>query len=193
RGPTGGGSQLVHLGRRHDRIYRTLDIVSKSQLARPRPRSVDLRDLRGRLALLRDVIGEGLAVRLPRGSDAAVGRARGLFDIEEGGGVEPRGHRPHVGKLATGAPVAAVQPDVRRPRRIADGERKVVVAGVRAGTDPRRLRDRLRDAGRRIPDLDRARAGHSIVETAPAAAPRGHSSLREAEGEAAVDGPPDLE
>src|SRR6266851_7722463 len=65
-----------------------------SCLARAWPRAVHLADLRARLRLRRDVIGERLAVRLPRRTEAAVGRAHRLLDIEEGRGVEPGGRRP---------------------------------------------------------------------------------------------------
>src|SRR6266851_6370410 len=165
-----------------------------SGLARARPRAVYLADLRARLRLRRDVVCERLGVRLPRRTEAAVGRAHRLLDIEEGRGVEPGRRRPDVGQLPAGAPAVTVQPDTRAACRIPDRERKVVVAGVSARTDPRELlTERLGDARAGVPDLNQARARHPVVEPAPGAAPGRHRAPGQAEGQAAVDRPPHLE
>src|SRR5260370_2829926 len=128
--------------------------VRLSCLARARPRAEHLADLRARLRLRRDVVGERLAVRLPRRTEAAVGRAHRLLDIEEGRGVEPRGRRADVGQLPAGAPAVTVQPDTRAACRIPDRERSVVVAAVSARPAPSDLLpERLGDTPPAAPPL----------------------------------------
>src|SRR5689334_17322656 len=124
-----------------------------SCLTRPRPRAVDLADLRCRLTALSHLEGKRLAVRLPRRSDAAVRGARRFFNVEKLVGVQPDGRRAGIRQLTAGAPAVAVHPDVRRARGVTDGERDVVVARVGPRPNPRDLGDGLRYAGLRVPGL----------------------------------------
>src|SRR5438132_351131 len=103
-----------------------------SCLPRPRPGAIDLADLRARLSLRRVVERERLAIRLPCRADAAVWRARHLFDVKESHGVDPGRRGPHVGKLAAGAAEGLDQREVGAVWR--ESEVVIVLVGIEAST-----------------------------------------------------------